>query len=251
MPGGWRACVTSVTAVRGAGTLINVGLIVGGSVLGLGIGHRVPERARTTLLQVLSFVTIVIGVSDAMDTRNIVFPLVGMALGALVGEALGLEERVAALGTWLERKVPARDPAGRSADGTARFVTGFVTASALFCIGPMTILGALQDATGETPQIYIIKGLLDGFVSIMFAATWGIGVAFSAIAVLIVQGGLTVLGSGIDAVLDERMRTELFAAGGLALIGIGLNVAGITKVRLVSLLPGLVLTPVLVAVFAR
>lgn len=237
--------------VRGAGTLINVGLIVGGSLVGLAVGHRVPQRSRTTLLQVLSFVTIVIGVGDAMETHNMVFPLVGMALGALVGEGLGLEERVAAFGAWLERKVPARDPAGRSADNTARFVTGFVTASALYCIGPMTILGALQDASGETPQIYIIKGLLDGFVSIMFAATWGIGVAFSALAVLVVQGGLTALGSVIDTVLDDRMRTELFAAGGLTLIGIGLNTAGITKIRLVSLLPGLVITPILVAVFAR
>jgi uncharacterized membrane protein YqgA involved in biofilm formation len=237
--------------VRGAGTLINVGLIIGGSVIGLLVGHRVPDRARTTLLQVLSFVTIVIGISDALGTHNIVFPLVGMAVGSLIGEALGLEEKVAALGAWLERKVPARDPAGRSADHTARFITGFATASALFCIGPMVILGALQDSSGETPQIYIIKGLLDGFVSIMFASTWGIGVAFSAVPVLVVQGGLTALGTGLDAILDDRMRIELFAAGGLALIGIGLNVAGITKIRLVSLLPGLVLTPVLVAVFAR
>ena len=133
MRSGWRGCVTSVDVVRGAGTLINVGLIVAGSVIGLLVGHRVPDRARTTLLQVLSFVTIVIGISDALGTHNIVFPLVGMAVGSLIGEALGLEEKVAALGAWLERKVPARDPAGRSADHTARFITGFATASALFC----------------------------------------------------------------------------------------------------------------------
>ncbi|MGA0064802.1 MAG: DUF554 domain-containing protein [Ilumatobacteraceae bacterium] len=237
--------------MRGAGTLINVGLVVFGSVIGLGAGHRVPERARTTLLHVIGLVTIAIGVSDAIDTHNMVFPLVGMAAGALIGEALRLEERVAAVGGWLERRVSARRPDAESTDQRTRFVTGFVTASALYCIGPLTILGALQDASGETPQLYIIKGLLDGFVSIMFAATYGIGVAFSALSVLVVQGSLTIAGGALDAVLDDRMRRELFAAGGLAVIGIGFNLLGVTKIRLASLLPGLVLTPVLVALFAR
>jgi uncharacterized membrane protein YqgA involved in biofilm formation len=98
--------------------------------------------------------------------------------------------------------------------------------------------------------LYIIKGLLDGFVSIMFAATYGLGVAFSALSVLVVQGGLTLGGAGLDSVLDDRMRTELFAAGGLAVIGIGLNLLQVTKIRLANLLPGLVLTPILVAIFA-
>ena len=125
-----------------------------------------------------------------------------------------------------------------------------MTASLLFCVGPLTILGAIEDASGKTPQLYIIKGSLDGFVSIMFAAMYGIGVAFSASSVLVVQGSLTLGGAGLDAVLDDRMRTELFAAGGIAVIGIGLNLLQVTKIRLANLLPGLVITPVLVAIFA-
>ncbi|MBM3816915.1 MAG: DUF554 family protein, partial [Actinobacteria bacterium] len=138
----------------------------------------------------------------------------------------------------------------RTQAGERSFVKGFVTASALYCVGPLTVLGAIEDASGETPQLYIIKGLLDGFVSIMFAAMYGIGVAFSALSVFVVQGSLTLGGTSLDAVLDDRMRTELFAAGGIAVIGIGFNLLQVTKIRLANLLPGLILTPVLVAIFA-
>ncbi|MEK0415475.1 MAG: hypothetical protein RL352_872 [Actinomycetota bacterium] len=231
--------------MRGLGTLINTALVIAGSGLGVLVGDRIPERMRTTLLQVIGLVTIALGVSDAIETRNMVFPLVGMAVGALIGEALRIEDRIEAFGSFLQRRFDRG-----THDGEKSFVKGFVTASALYCIGPLTVLGAIEDATGDTPQLYIIKGLLDGFVSIMFAATYGIGVAFSAISVFVVQGSLTLGGTGLDAALDDRMRTELFAAGGLAVIGIGLNLLQITKIRLANLLPGLVLTPVLVAIFA-
>ena len=233
--------------MRGLGTLINAGLVVLGSGLGVLIGDRIPEKMRITLLQVIGLVTIALGVSDAIDTRNMVFPLVGMAVGALIGELLAIESRLERLGERLQRRF-ARDAGSDGGEG--KFVKGFVTASALYCIGPLTVLGAIEDASGQTPQLYIIKGSLDGFVSIMFAAMYGIGVAFSALSVLVVQGSLTLGGAGLDAVLDDRMRTELFAAGGIAVIGIGLNLLQVTKIRLANLLPGLVITPVLVAIFA-
>ena len=233
--------------MRGLGTLINAGLVVLGSGLGVLIGDRIPEQMRITLLQVIGLVTIALGVSDAIDTRNMVFPLVGMAVGALIGELLAIESRLERLGERLQRRF-ARDAGSDGGEG--KFVKGFVTASALYCIGPLTVLGAIEDASGQTPQLYIIKGSLDVFVSIMFAAMYGIGVAFSALSVLVVQGSLTLGGAGLDAVLDDRMRTELFAAGGIAVIGIGLNLLQVTKIRLANLLPGLVITPVLVAIFA-
>ena len=243
--------------MRGLGTLINTGLVVAGSGLGVLVGNRIPERMRTTLLQVIGLVTIALGVSDAIDTRNMVFPLVGMAVGALVGELLRLEDRLEGVGARLQKRFDRggdmngpTEPGAASELSQRSFVKGFVTASALYCVGPLTVLGAIEDASGDTPQLYIIKGLLDGFVSIMFAATYGIGVAFSALSVFVVQGGLTLGGAGLDSLLDDRMRTELFAAGGLAVIGIGLNLLQVTKIRLANLLPGLVLTPVLVAIFA-
>jgi uncharacterized membrane protein YqgA involved in biofilm formation len=126
-----------------------------------------------------------------------------------------------------------------------------VTATLLFCIGPLTILGAIEDASGRTPQLYIIKGTLDGFMSIIFVAVYGIGAMFSALMVFIVQGLLTLGGTGIDSLLNERMRIELFAAGGFTVLAIGLNLLEIKKIKLGSLLPGLVVTPILVALFAR
>jgi hypothetical protein len=129
-------------------------------------------------------------------------------------------------------------------------VDGFVTATLLFCIGPLTILGAIEDASGRTPQLYIIKGTLDGFMTVVFTAVYGIGAIFAAVSVFVVQGTLTIFGTGIDSILTDRMRVELFAAGGIAVMAIGLNLLEIKKIRLGSLLPGLVITPFLVWLFA-
>jgi uncharacterized protein len=237
--------------VRGLGTVINTVLVLAGSGVGYFIGHRINDNVRVTVVQTIGLVTIALGVSDAIGTHNMVFPLVGMVVGAVIGELLGIEDRLEALGRILQRRFAKSTDDSVNAKSDKSFVTGFVTATLLFCVGPLTILGAIQDATGETPQLYIIKGSLDGFVAIIFTATYGLGVAFSALSVFVVQGTLTLLGSFLDSALDERMRTELFAAGGLAVIAIGINLLEIKRIRLGSLLPGLLVTPVLVALFAR
>ncbi len=237
--------------MRGLGTVINTVLVLAGSGVGYFIGHRINDNVRVTVVQTIGLVTIALGVSDAIGTHNMVFPLVGMVVGAVIGELLGIEDRLEALGLILQRRFAKSTDDSVDAKSDKSFVTGFVTATLLFCVGPLTILGAIQDATGETPQLYIIKGSLDGFVAIIFTATYGLGVAFSALSVFVVQGTLTLLGSFLDSALDERMRTELFAAGGLAVIAIGINLLEIKRIRLGSLLPGLLVTPVLVALFAR
>jgi uncharacterized membrane protein YqgA involved in biofilm formation len=237
--------------VRGLGTVINTVLVLAGSGVGYFIGHRINDNVRVTVVQTIGLVTIALGVSDAIGTHNMVFPLVGMVVGAVIGELLCIEDRLEALGRILQRRFAKSTDDSVDAKSDKSFVTGFVTATLLFCVGPLTILGAIQDATGETPQLYIIKGSLDGFVAIIFTATYGLGVAFSALSVFVVQGTLTLLGSFLDSALDERMRTELFAAGGLAVIAIGINLLEIKRIRLGSLLPGLLVTPVLVAIFAR
>jgi uncharacterized membrane protein YqgA involved in biofilm formation len=225
--------------VRGLGTLINTGTVLVGGSIGYFIGHRIPENIRTIVVQVIGIATLFMGIENIMGTHNLVFPLVGVVLGAIVGELLKIEERLEGLGAWLKRKF-----AREGDEGT--FVKGFVTATLLFCIGPMTILGAIEDASGKTPQLYIIKGTLDGFMSIIFVAAYGIGAAFSAVSVFVVTLG----GTGIDSLLDDRMRTELFAAGGFCVMAIGLNLLEIKRIKLGSLLPGLIITPLLVAVFA-
>ena len=229
--------------MRGLGTLINTVTVICGGGLGLIIGHRIPERMRVTVVQVIGLVTVALGLSDVMKTHNIVFPLVGMVIGGLIGELIRIEERLVKVGEFLKAKF--------ASDGTDnRFVTGFVTASLLFCVGPLTILGAIEDASGKTPQLYIIKGSADGFMTVIFTALYGVGAMFSAVTVFVVQGTLTLFGTRIDLLLDDRMRIEMFAAGGIAVMAIGLNLLEIKKFRLGSLLPGLVVTPLLVWIFA-
>jgi uncharacterized protein len=227
----------------GLGTLINTATVLIGGSVGLIIGDRIPERIRTIVVQVIGLVTLGLGLGDVLKTHNMVFPLVGMVLGGIVGELLAIERRLEGLGEVIRRRFARNQEPGR-------FVNGFITATLLFCIGPLTILGAMQDATGETPQLYIIKGTLDGFMNVIFGAIYGVGAVFSALSVFVVQGSLTLGGSALDNLLNDRMRIELFSAGGFAVMAIGLNLLEIKKIRLGSLLPGLVITPVLVWLFA-
>lgn len=229
--------------MRGLGTIINTATVLAGGGLGLLIGNRIPDRIRVVIVQVIGLVTIAIGLRDVMNTHNMVFPLVGMVLGAIIGELLRIEDRLEDLGELLRRKFT-------KPESESKFVTGFVTATLLFCVGPLTILGAIEDASGKTPQLYIIKGTLDGFMMIIFAALYGVGAIFSAASVFVIQGSLTLFGTSLDALLTDRMRLELFAAGGLAVLAIGLNLLEIKRIRLGSLLPGLAITPLLVWLFA-
>ena len=229
--------------MRGVGTIINTATVLAGGGLGLLIGNRIPDRIRVIIVQVIGLVTIAIGLRDVMNTHNMVFPLVGMVLGAIIGELLRIEDRLEDLGELLRRKFT-------KPESESKFVTGFVTATLLFCVGPLTILGAIEDASGKTPQLYIIKGTLDGFMIIIFAALYGVGAIFSAASVFVIQGSLTLFGTSLDALLTDRMRLELFAAGGLAVLAIGLNLLEIKRIRLGSLLPGLAITPFLVWLFA-
>ena len=223
--------------------MINTATVLVGGSVGLIIGDRIPDRIRTIVVQVIGLVTLGLGLSDVLKTHNMVFPLVGMVLGGIVGELLAIERRLEGLGEVIRRRYARNQEPGR-------FVNGFVTATLLFCIGPLTILGAMQDATGETPQLYIIKGTLDGFMNVIFGAIYGVGAVFSALSIFIVQGSLTLGGSALDNLLNDRMRIELFSAGGFAVMAIGLNLLEIKKIRLGSLLPGLVITPLLVWLFA-
>lgn len=229
--------------VLGLGTLINTATVLVGGLVGLVIGDRIPARIQTIVVQVIGLVTLGLGLSDVLKTHNMVFPLVGMVLGGIVGELLDIERRLEGIGEIIRRRF-----AGKQEPGS--FVNGFVTATLLFCIGPLTILGAMQDASGETPQLYIIKGTLDGFMNVVFGAIYGVGAVFSALSIFVVQGSLTLGGSALDNLLNDRMRIELFSAGGFAVMAIGLNLLEIKKIRLGSLLPGLVITPVLVWLFA-
>lgn len=237
--------------MRGLGTLINVVAIAAGTGVGLLIGPKVPERMRTTILQTVGLVVVVIGVTQAAGSRNIVFPLVALVVGGIIGEVLGLEERVDGLGERIRRRVerdsdPTTHPKQRST-----FVEGFVAATLLYGVGPLAILGSIDDGLRHDPQLLIVKAALDGLVSIVFASTLGWGVGFSAIPILVYQGALTLGAGAADRVLTTRMVIEMTAAGGVMVMGIGVRLLELKQIRVASLLPALLLAPIGVALFAR
>jgi len=242
--------------MRGIGTVINVFTIVGGTLLGLIVGRYISERIRLTVEQAVGMTTLVLGIATAAKTDNIVFPLVSVVLGGIIGESLRVEDRFESLGNWVRRKVEVKSRSGwmsRTSLTTLhpRFVEGFVTATLLFSIGPMSILGSIDDGLGRGAQILIVKAALDGLVSVLFAATMGWGVAISAVIVGIYQGLMTLGASGLDAILTDRMVHEMSATGGIMILGIALRFMEVKPIRVGSLLPGLFVAPVLVALFAR
>ena len=234
--------------MRGIGTVVNVVTVLLGTMAGVVLGNRLPERLRTAVLQAVGLVTLVIGARDALGTRNIVFPLVALILGAAVGEALRIEDRLEALGGAIRRRF---ENDGEGDD--SRFVEGFVAASLLFCVGPLTILGSIRDGLGgpDHAQLLLVKAALDGTVAIAFASTLGWGVGFSALTIVVAQGTLTLAAGAADRVLTDRMIVEMSAAGGVMVIGIGLRLLDVRKVAVGSMLPALVLAPIGVALFAR
>ncbi|HEX9968505.1 MAG TPA: DUF554 domain-containing protein [Acidimicrobiales bacterium] len=234
--------------MRGLGTIVNVVAIVAGTLVGLAGGSRLPERMRTTVLQGLGLSVVALGVHDSLATHNLVFPIVSLVVGAVIGEALSIEERLESVGERIRRRV-ARATAEGGHEST--FVEGFVSASLLFCVGPLAILGSIADGLGRGSQELVVKSALDGFISVAFASTLGIGVAFSAVSVGVLQGTVTALAGLLERVLTDRMVAEMAATGGIVVMGIGARVLELRKVRVGSFLPALVIAPVAVALFAR
>ena len=198
--------------MRGLGTLINTMTVLVGGGIGLLVGDRIPERIRVLVVQVIGLVTLALGLSDVVKTHNMVFPLLGMVLGGIIGEMIRVEDRLVQVGEVLRRKF-----ASNSTDN--RFVNGFVTASLLFCVGPLTILGAIEDASGKTPQLYIIKGSLDGFMTVIFAALYGVGAIFSAVSVFVVRHCYTESQTIAVGVLQRypKLQRSLFLVNSLRL----------------------------------
>ena len=242
---------------------MNVATVLAGTGVGLLAGSRLSERLRITVLQGIGLVTVALGIANAASTRNLAFPLAAVVLGGGAGELLRIEDRLEGLGLLLRRRLGAghdpghpdgRDEGRDGEDGSAgdrRFVEGFVTASLLFCVGPLTILGSLSDGLGRGSEQLLVKSVLDGSVALVLASTLGIGVGLSALSVLVVQGGITAAAGLLAGVLDDRMIDELTATGGIMILGIALRLLDLKQVRVGSFLPALVLCPVLVAVFAR
>jgi hypothetical protein len=233
------------------GTLINVATVLLGGSLGLLFGSRLPERLKQTVIAALGLFTAVIGIRMFLETENPLVVLGSLLVGALLGEWWRIEDGLQALGGWLERRFqPKADPGADLAQGS-RFVRGFLTASLLFCIGPMTILGSIQDGLTGNFETLAIKSVLDGFAALAFASSLGVGVLFSVLIILVYQGGISLLAAQLNAVVTAPMMAEMTAAGGVILVGIAISsLLEIRKIRVGNFLPALALAPLVVALLA-
>ncbi len=235
------------------GTILNTITVFIGSTLGLLIGNRLSQRIQESVVTGLGLMTLYIGFSNASETGNPIIPLLSLVTGAIIGELLRLDVQLERFAGWLQTRVQGRDT-GQGDEPAharrARFIEGFITASLVFCVGPLTFVGSIQDGMGIASgfEQLVIKSVLDGFASMAFAASLGIGVMFSVITVLGVQGGLALLGSLAGDFMSDDMINEMTAVGGLILIGLGLTLLDIKKPRVVNFLPGLLIAPLIVAV---
>lgn len=264
----------------GLGTLLNITTIVVGATLGVLIGRRLPERTNRVVTDALGLITIVLGGLNLVSLADSDFVSVvgaggtflvvigALLIGSIIGSLAGIESRLELFGGWLQNRLTRRGrsaasdptagasaPARPTADGlmdaplaaTARerFINGFVDASLVFAIGPLAILGAFQDGTGQGIDQLALKSTLDGFASIAFAASLGWGVAFSAIPVGIWQGLLTVLAFGLGSVMSGAAIAALTATGGVLLLGVGLRLLNLRAVSVADMLPALIIAPLL------
>jgi uncharacterized protein len=233
------------------GTLLNVATVLIGTVIGLLVGSRMPGRMQSSLTTGLGLFTVLIGLSmglrvftdPAAQAGDDLAVLGAVLLGVAIGEVIRLHDGLESLGGWFQRRLA-------SGDRPSRIAEGFVTASLVFCVGPLTILGSLANGLTGDVQLLAIKSLLDGVASIAFAAALGPGVALSALTVLVVQGGIAAAAFLLRDVMDAATILAITAAGGVILLGVALRLLDLKAVRVASFLPALLLAPIFVRIAA-
>lgn len=223
------------------GTWLNALTVLVGGTLGTWLGGRFPERMQETIFAALGLFTLFIGFSSALATGNPLIALGSLVMGALLGEALRLDARLEQFGAWLQRTL------ARGEGNASRFVEGFVTASLVFCVGPLTIQGAIEDGLRGDYTLLAIKSVLDGFAALAFAATLGTGVLASIIVIILFQGGISLLASLGTNIFTEPMVAEMTGVGGIVLLSIGLRLLNLKQIRSANLLPALFIAPAAVA----
>ena len=227
------------------GTWINIAAVLLGGSVGILVGARLPVRVRETVLWGLGLFVIALGVRMSFDSHNALITLGSVMLGGILGEWLDIESKLRRFGAWLD----GRFARSASVDGTARFIKGFISASLVFNVGPMAILGSIQDGLTGNFQLLAVKSMLDGFAALAFGASLGVGVLFSVLIILAYQGTLSLLAAQAQSVLTTTMIDEMNAAGGLLLMAIGVGVLlELRPMRVANYLPALIIAPLIAAI---
>jgi uncharacterized membrane protein YqgA involved in biofilm formation len=225
------------------GTFINVAAILIGGLIGLFFGSRIPERYKNTVIAGMGLFTAALGLQMFFKSENSLIVLGALIIGALLGEWIGIEDGLQAFGQMLEKRFSREAETGSS----SKFVRGFMVSSLLFCIGPIAILGSIQDGLTGDYKLLAVKSTLDGFASIAFASTLGVGVLFSSLIIFIYQGGVSLLAHQLNAIATDPMMAEMTATGGVILMGVAFsNLLEIKKIRVGNFLPALAIAPLIV-----
>jgi uncharacterized protein len=225
------------------GTFINVAAILIGGTIGLLFGSRIPEKFKNTVIAGMGIFTAAMGMGMFLKSNNQLIVLGALLIGALIGEWIGIEDWLQKLGQTLEKRFSNETETGAN----SKFVRGFMVSSLLFCIGPIAILGSIQDGLTGDYNLLAVKSTLDGFASVAFASTLGVGVLFSALPILVYQGGVSLLANQLHAIVTDPMMAEMTATGGILLIGVGIsNLLYIKRIRVGNFLPALVVAPLIV-----
>ena len=221
------------------GTIVNAGAEIVGSTIGTILGSRLPERIKNMVFQALGLATLVIGMRMAFETKGILVFIFSLLLGGIAGELVRLQERVEAAADRLKGRL------GRDSG----FSEGLVTAFIIFCVGSMTIVGAIDEGLRGDHTVLLAKSVLDGFTSVALASTYGFGVGFSAVPLFVFQAGITLLAALSQKFFTPLLISQLTGVGGAMIIGIGINLLGIRKIRVINLLPALVMIAILTKLF--
>lgn len=229
------------------GSFLNALFIVIGALLGR-LFKNIPESMQQTVMSIIGLVVAILGIQMGMESSNIIIIVISLVVGTVIGEWLDLEKRFNSFGQWVESLFGKKTQQGTIAEG-------FVTATLIFVIGSMAIIGALDSGLRNDHNVLITKGIIDGFMSIILASTLGIGVLLSAIPVFLYQGVIALLAGTISTYIPQEALDlfikEMTATGGVMILAIGLNIAGLTKIRVANLLPSIVIVGILVAIIFR
>ena len=229
------------------GTFINVAAILIGGTIGLIFGARIPEKFKNTVIAGMGLFTAAMGLQMFLKSGNQLIVLGAIIIGAMLGEWIGIEDWLQALGETLEKRFSSDTETGAG----SKFVRGFMVSSLLFCIGPMAILGSIQDGLTGDYNLLAVKSTLDGFASIAFASTLGVGVMFSSLIILVYQGGISLLAGQLSAIVTDPMMAEMTATGGVILMGVAFNnLLELKKIRVGNFLPALAVAPLIVWVLS-
>ncbi|HYD35156.1 MAG TPA: DUF554 domain-containing protein [Vitreimonas sp.] len=224
------------------GTFINIVAVVIGGVVGLLLNKNFPQKIQQIVFQGIGLCTLLIGMQMALQVKDPLILIFSILIGGILGEITRLEDRIENLSNMLKKRVGSQDEG---------FTQGLVTAFLIFCIGSMTIVGALNEGISGDRSLLLTKSVLDGFTSIALASTYGIGVLFSVIPMLIFQGGLTVFASQFSDLFSQSLLLQLTATGGILILGIGINLLEIKKIKVVNLLPSLLVAVLLTVLLLK